>query len=113
MVCLGDDHCHHGHGHSHHGHSHHGHSHHGHDHHGHGHHDHNHLLPVSSHDVSDPSSGSTARIMQGVFLHVLADTLGSVGVIISSILIEQFGNATLIIIVLYQGLNGYIESSIS
>ena len=27
----------------------------------------------------------------GVFLHVLADTLGSVGVIISSILIEQFG----------------------
>lgn len=103
MVCLGDDHCHHGHGHSHHGHSHHGH-----DHHGHGHHDHNHLLPVSSHDVSDPSSGSTARIMQGVFLHVLADTLGSVGVIISSILIEQFGNATLIITVLYQRLNGYI-----
>ena len=27
----------------------------------------------------------------GVFLHVLADTLGSVGVIISSILIENFG----------------------
>ena len=27
----------------------------------------------------------------GVFLHVLADTLGSVGVIVSSILIEQFG----------------------
>lgn len=84
----GEDHCHHGHGH---GHSHHGHDHHGHDHHGHGHHDHNHLLPVSSHDISDASSGSTARIMQGVFLHVLADTLGSVGVIISSLLIEQFG----------------------
>ena len=78
LTCLGDDHCHHGHGHSHQGH---------------GHHDHNHLLPVSSHDVSDPGSGSTARIMQGVFLHVLADTLGSVGVIISSILIEQFSNA--------------------
>lgn len=27
----------------------------------------------------------------GVFLHVLADTLGSVGVIISTILIRQFG----------------------
>ena len=96
FVILGDDHCHHGHGH---GHSHHGHSHHGHDHHGHGHHDHNHLLPLSSHDTSDASSGSTARIMQGVFLHVLADTLGSVGVIISSILIEQFGNVPLICII--------------
>ncbi|XP_052795023.1 proton-coupled zinc antiporter SLC30A5-like [Mya arenaria] len=29
--------------------------------------------------------------MEGVFLHVLADTLGSVGVIISSLLIENFG----------------------
>ena len=29
--------------------------------------------------------------MRGVFLHVLADTMGSVGVIISSILVEQFG----------------------
>ncbi|XP_065195238.1 proton-coupled zinc antiporter SLC30A5-like [Sycon ciliatum] len=28
--------------------------------------------------------------MQGVFLHVLADTLGSVGVIVSSILVEKF-----------------------
>ena len=27
----------------------------------------------------------------GVFLHVLADTLGSVGVIISSLLVEKFG----------------------
>lgn len=27
----------------------------------------------------------------GVFLHVMADTLGSVGVIVSSVLIEQFG----------------------
>eukprot|EP00118_Oscarella_pearsei_P003689 m.15353 g.15353 ORF g.15353 m.15353 type:complete len:388 (+) comp26325_c0_seq3:48-1211(+) len=31
------------------------------------------------------------QIMQGVFLHVLADTLGSVGVVISSILIDRFG----------------------
>jgi len=29
--------------------------------------------------------------MRGVFLHVLADTMGSVGVIISSVLVEQFG----------------------
>lgn len=29
--------------------------------------------------------------MQGVFLHVLADTLGSVGVIISAGLIQMFG----------------------
>ena len=30
-------------------------------------------------------------IMQGAFLHILADTLGSVGVIISTILMDQFG----------------------
>ncbi|KAK9765035.1 hypothetical protein K7432_006950 [Basidiobolus ranarum] len=62
-----------------HGHAH-GHSH-GHDHcgggggggdHGHDHHGHN-------------------ANMQGVFLHIMADTLGSVGVIISTLLIEQFG----------------------
>lgn len=29
--------------------------------------------------------------MQGVFLHVLADTMGSVGVIISAFLVENFG----------------------
>ncbi|XP_049518384.1 zinc transporter 5-like isoform X1 [Dermacentor silvarum] len=29
--------------------------------------------------------------LQGVFLHILADTLGSVGVIVSSLLIDQFG----------------------
>ena len=61
-----------GHHHHHHGHSH-GHDHgHGHEHeHGHGHgHSHN---------------------MMGVYLHVMADTLGSVGVIISTLLIGQFG----------------------
>ncbi|KAF8934947.1 putative zinc transporter msc2 [Dissophora ornata] len=57
-----------------HGHAH-GHSH-GHDH-GHGHgHDHGH--------------GHNAN-MQGVFLHIMADTLGSVGVIISTLLIDWFG----------------------
>lgn len=30
-------------------------------------------------------------LFAGVFLHVLADTLGSVGVIISTLLIKQFG----------------------
>lgn len=30
-------------------------------------------------------------LLVGVFLHVLADTLGSIGVIVSTFLIEQFG----------------------
>lgn len=65
-----------GHSHDHSGQSHYGHSH---DHHDHGH--------------SHSGGGDAARsqIMQGVFLHVLADALGSVGVIISSILIKVFG----------------------
>uniref|UniRef100_A0A3B3QZ35 Zinc transporter n=1 Tax=Paramormyrops kingsleyae TaxID=1676925 RepID=A0A3B3QZ35_9TELE len=58
----------HDHGHSHHGHAEHAHGGHGHAHGGHGH-------------------AHTHR----VFLHILADTLGSVGVIISTILIRQFG----------------------
>lgn len=101
----------HGHGHSHggggHGHSHsspssshshdhhndlllnnHGHSHnnhmddggHGHSHGGHGH----------SHNLV-PSGGGNSQIMRGVFLHILADTLGSVGVIISAVLMHMFG----------------------
>uniref|UniRef100_A0A8C4SDM6 Zinc transporter n=1 Tax=Erpetoichthys calabaricus TaxID=27687 RepID=A0A8C4SDM6_ERPCA len=57
----------------------HGHSHHGHGH-GHGHGDHGH-----------GRGGGMNANMRGVFLHVLADTLGSVGVIISTILIQQFG----------------------
>ncbi|KAK7074809.1 hypothetical protein SK128_001819 [Halocaridina rubra] len=77
-----------GHGHSHggdHGHSHaHGHSHsdhsHGHSHNGHAQHGHSH-----------GGGGGTSHIMQGVYLHILADTLGSVGVIISSVLMYLFG----------------------
>ncbi|KAI8051503.1 cation efflux protein [Syncephalis plumigaleata] len=70
------DHHHHGHGHSH-GHDH-GHEH-DHDHgHGHGHHHHHHHSAHSSN-------------MEGVFLHILADTMGSVGVIISTLLIEWYG----------------------
>jgi len=71
-----------------HGHSHggggddHGHSHDGAEpsaaHHGHSHHGHSH------------GGGGNAN-MQGVFLHVLADTLGSVFVIISTLLIQLFG----------------------
>jgi len=61
-----------GHGHSHDGG--HGHSHDG----GHGH----------SHGGS---GGGRSQIMQGVFLHILADTLGSVGVIVSAILMQMFG----------------------
>ncbi|KNG48087.1 zinc transporter zitb [Stemphylium lycopersici] len=56
------------------GHAHHGHGHdHGHDHgHGHGH----------SHDNEN---------MQGIFLHILADALGSVAVIISTLLTKYYG----------------------
>lgn len=81
---------HHGHGHGHgmgHGHSHsHSHGNHGHSHLNHSHsHDH--------HDIEmDPSVvGTNSQIMQGVFLHILADTLGSVGVIISAVLMRLFG----------------------
>ncbi|XP_067931468.1 zinc transporter 7-like [Watersipora subatra] len=68
----------HGHSHGGGGHSHggdgHGHSHDG------GSHGHSHA----------PPGASQAQIMQGVFLHILADTLGSVGVIVSSALINQY-----------------------
>ncbi|CAG9834961.1 unnamed protein product [Diabrotica balteata] len=73
----------HGHGHSHggsHGHSH-GRSNHGHSHSVNNHH--------HSHDIEFDSGNS--QIMKGVFLHILADTLGSVGVIISAVLMNMFG----------------------
>uniref|UniRef100_A0A8C2DBN2 Zinc transporter n=1 Tax=Cyprinus carpio TaxID=7962 RepID=A0A8C2DBN2_CYPCA len=47
-----------------------------------------HLIHAHSHGAS---KGSCSGHDHGVFLHVLADTLGSVGVIISTILIRQFG----------------------
>lgn len=93
----------HAHGGSDHGHSHsHGHSHgfglqtekdhdHSHDH-GHDHgHSHSHEEKDHGHSHGNSSKVSQKQIMQGVFLHILADTLGSVGVIISSGLIHQFG----------------------
>lgn len=90
----------HGHGHSHggggggHGHSH-GHSH-SHDISGHGHshtNSHGHSHGGDSHEIELDHSLSTgnSQIMKGVFLHILADTLGSVGVIISAVLMQMFG----------------------
>uniref|UniRef100_A0A6V7MFK0 Cation efflux protein transmembrane domain-containing protein n=1 Tax=Bracon brevicornis TaxID=1563983 RepID=A0A6V7MFK0_9HYME len=76
-----------------HGHSHggsHGHSHGS----GHGHsHNHNHGHSHDHHDIEmEPlESSGNSQIMKSVFLHILADTLGSVGVIISSILMYLFG----------------------
>ncbi|XP_070381436.1 zinc transporter 7 isoform X2 [Dermacentor albipictus] len=88
-----------GHGHSHsHGPSHshsHGHSHshaHG-DAHSHGNgHGHSHGFGLEADCDSDKAvPAARSQIMQGVFLHILADTLGSVGVIVSAILMNQFG----------------------
>lgn len=81
-----------GHGHSHghgHGHSHGGSAGHGHSHGGSGGHSHSRSSSGSSQCQSTPVTHNTN--MEGVFLHILADTLGSVGVIISTILIENFG----------------------
>ncbi|CAO1626533.1 unnamed protein product [Sympodiomycopsis kandeliae] len=70
-----------GHHHHHHGHSH-GHGH-GHDHHHHGH--------GHGHDHDHGHSHGHSHNMMGVYLHVMADTLGSVGVIISTLLINYYG----------------------
>ncbi|KAJ1735396.1 putative zinc transporter msc2, partial [Coemansia biformis] len=66
-----------------------------------GHHHHHHHGGSCSHghkgDVShDHGHGHghghhRSQNMQGVFLHVMADTLGSVGVIVSTLLIQRFG----------------------
>uniref|UniRef100_A0A8P4JYD5 Zinc transporter n=1 Tax=Dicentrarchus labrax TaxID=13489 RepID=A0A8P4JYD5_DICLA len=106
-----------GHGHSHgeegHGHSHslfngslnHGHSHGGHDHHnkhsdrhdGHGHshdghgHSHDGHGHGHSHDGHGHSHGGHDELhCHGVLLHIIADTLGSVGVIISALLMQKY-----------------------
>ncbi|WVQ78835.1 hypothetical protein IAT38_000926 [Cryptococcus sp. DSM 104549] len=90
----------HGHDHAHadsHAHSHHeGHRHdHGQDH-DHAHHDHGDDYDHAhahghGHDHSPGHDHAHSHNMRGVFLHVLADTLGSVGVIISTILIRFTG----------------------
>lgn len=77
------------HGHSHGGHSH-GHSHehsheHGHEHkHEHGH-ETDHAHSDEAHDVHEENEN-----MRGILLHIIADTLGSVGVIVSTILVYYF-----------------------
>lgn len=43
------------------------------------------------HPINKSLDATQKKILQGVFLHILADTLGSVGVIISSALIHMFG----------------------
>ena len=63
------------------------HQHHDHDHeHDHSHHGHSHSHGHGGHECNHHSDNLT-----GIFLHILADALGSVSVIISSILIWQFG----------------------
>ena len=51
--------------------------------------EHNHGHSHSAHDHDGNHTHS--ENLHGVFLHVLADTMGSVGVIVSSLLIEYFG----------------------
>lgn len=109
----GHDHGHshsHGHDHSHdhshfHSHSHqdshsHEHTHDHHDHHGHGHH---HESPTDTTSLlsasASPTKGNKAASgshshgenMQGIYLHILADALGSVSVVISTLLIQLTG----------------------
>lgn len=91
-----------GHGHSHSSHSHddhhsdlllnnHGHSHNNHADHGHSHGGHSHDEHSHNNHGAPPLNGGSSQIMRGVFLHILADTLGSVGVIISAVLMHMFG----------------------
>ena len=51
-------------------------------------HDDGHGHSHGGHGHSHGGSGSDSQIMKGVFLHILADTLGSVGVIVSAILMQ-------------------------
>ena len=119
LVGIMAFHGHHGHGHSHgpdHGHSHaneqkhdhsqdhsHDHSHsHSHDHHDHDHH--HHLSPSKqSPEIMSASASPTkskkaadghhhgSENMQGIYLHIMADAMGSVAVVISTILIQLTG----------------------
>ncbi|KAJ2439917.1 hypothetical protein IWW46_004225 [Coemansia sp. RSA 2440] len=95
----GHHHHHHGGGcsHSHHEHTAHKHTAHEHADHKNRHANHDHSNHIHSHEDHDHNehnhihSHHRSQNMQGVFLHVLADTLGSVGVIISTLLIQTFG----------------------
>jgi zinc transporter 5/7 len=62
------------------------------DHHGHSHDGgHGHAHNGNNNMNSAATTSHNSQIMQGVFLHILADTLGSVGVIISAALMWAFG----------------------
>lgn len=85
-----------GHGHSHGGGGGHNHSHGG------GGHESQHLLNVNhnhshnghghGHSHDQPQlQGNNSIVLRGVYLHILADTLGSVGVIISTVLMQTYG----------------------
>ncbi|XP_019965643.1 zinc transporter 7 [Paralichthys olivaceus] len=82
--------------HGHEGHGGHGHSHdgHGHSHDGHGHshegHGHSHEEPQCHNELHTLGRGSSKQILQGVLLHIIADTLGSIGVIISALLMQKY-----------------------
>ncbi|KAI9576792.1 zinc transporter 7 isoform X2 [Glossina fuscipes] len=43
------------------------------------------------HSHGDEITGTNSQMMRGVFLHILADTLGSVGVIVSAVFMHLFG----------------------
>ena len=80
---------------------HHGHAHGGHgdgaseDAHGHDHHGHSHAAPAtaapSSSAASSAAPSHTNHNVMAIYLHILADTLGSIGVICSSLLIQIYG----------------------
>lgn len=57
----------------------------------HHHHDHNTSREPLVEQPSKQKSSGRGQIMQSVFLHIVADTLGSVGVMISALLMSQFG----------------------
>lgn len=60
--------------------------------HGHSHNDHGHSHGAPTYNSIDfELNAANSQIMKGVFLHILADTLGSVGVIISAVLMQMFG----------------------
>jgi zinc transporter 5/7 len=97
MACFGHHgHAGHDHGHSHaHGDDHHDHhDHHGHhDHHDHDHADHTHVLsekPAAKSHAGHSHSHDNEN-MHGIFLHVLADTMGSAAVMVSTALIYFVG----------------------
>ncbi|KAM4738578.1 zinc transporter 7 isoform 2-T2 [Anableps anableps] len=84
------NHGHDGHGHGGHGHGGHGHGHGGHGHGGHGHDKHGHGGHECHNELQRPGEGSSKQILQGVLLHIIADTLGSIGVIISALLMQKY-----------------------